>query len=155
MAAREWTPADLSRASGIDQSVIGRWRDKGATPSPENVRRVARGLARDVLEAAIAAGHYTADELARPGVRRPDLDLSDVSHEDLRDEVYARMSRGTTRPRRRRPVASPPGGTRTVGSSDSHDMTDVPATDDQDVATVHRGRTDEPAADETLSARRH
>lgn len=149
MTARGWSPADLSRASGVDQSVIGRWRDKGATPSPDNVRKVARGLARDVLEAAVAAGHYTADELARPGVRPVDLDLSAVSHEDLRDEVYARMVRSTTRPRRRRQAADPiPDAAGASSSPDSRDVTDVPAGGDQDVTTVHRGRLGESVADE-------
>lgn len=118
MLAREWTPADLSRASGVDQSVIGRWRSHGATPSPDNVRRVAEALRRPVKEAVVASGHYTAAELAGTVA----LDLSVVSPEDLSAEVYARMTRGVGR-RRRRLV--PSGPQHAEVTTVSHDVTDV------------------------------
>jgi transcriptional regulator with XRE-family HTH domain len=113
MAARGWTAADLSKASGIDQSVIGRWRDRDARPTPENVRRAARGLGRNIREAIVAAGHYSAEELAERGrMNDPCDDLSGVSHERLTGEVLARMRAGAKPRRRVEPLAT-------------HDVTDI------------------------------
>src|SRR4051812_7848921 len=105
MAARDWRAADLAQVSGLDPSVIGRWRDRGTRPTPENVRKTATGLGRPIREAIIAAGHYTAEEIdgAPLGTR---VDLGEISHETLAREVLARMRAGTAR--RRRPAQVPP-----------------------------------------------
>lgn len=91
--ARGWTRADLAHATGIDQSVIGRWERRGSTPSPRLVRIVAEAFDRDVREAAIAAGHYTAEELAGADGADPfTVDLTAVPHERLMHEVYSRVA---------------------------------------------------------------
>ena len=102
--AAGWSNADLSRAADVDQSVIGRWQNHGAIPEPRTVRAVALAFGRDVREAAIAAGMFTADELMAtdaPLIDPYTFDLSVIPDERLRDEVYERM-RG-----KRRAAAAP------------------------------------------------
>lgn len=93
--ANGWTLADLSRASGVHLSVIGRWESDSAIPHPPTARKIAHAFRRPVREAAIAAGHYTPEEL---GADLGPLDLSSVSNEVLRDEVYGRMAYHPPRP---------------------------------------------------------
>jgi hypothetical protein len=101
---RCWTNADLARAArqygtSVDESVIGRWKNRGATPELQSVRAVARAFERDIREAAIAAGLLTAEEIHSPW---PALDLAWFSDEQLIAEVQRRMMRPQKR-RGRRP----------------------------------------------------
>ncbi len=128
MDARDLTAADLSRRSGVDQSVIGRWRDRGAKPSPENVRKIALALGQYVAQAAVQAGHYTAEELSTSAVVDPEeVDLSAISDDRVLDEVRTRMRGGhrgrPTGPRRRRPT--PVAQTTDVRPMPSHRETTV------------------------------
>lgn len=141
MVARGWTAADLARASRIDQSVIGRWRDHGARPTPENVRKAAAGLNRNIREAIVAAGHYTPDELSEGGrlaILADEVDLTGVSHERLASEVLARMLAGTA-VHKPRPVLVREGGC--TGQPDGELL--IPPQHAHDVATVQ----DEPLQD--------
>jgi len=99
MDERALTPAGLSALSGVDQSVIGRWRDKGAVPSPDNVRKIAHALDQSVRQAAVMAGHYTAKELAgddEPAVVDPEtVDLVVISDERFGAEALRRMRSGS------------------------------------------------------------
>jgi len=103
MAERALTPAGLSALSGVDQSVIGRWRDKGAVPEPDNVRKIAHALGQSVRQAAVMAGHYTAEELAgdnESSVVDPDtVDLMTISDERFGAEALRRMRSGSMRGR--------------------------------------------------------
>jgi transcriptional regulator with XRE-family HTH domain len=142
MDARGWTPADLSRASGVDQSVIGRWRDRAATPSPENVRRVATAFGRDIREAIIASTHYTAAELAGTADDPPAPDLSVLTHEELRDEIYARMRISPQAVARRRRV---PAGDRPEVNTDA---TTLPSSSGRDEIEIRHEPLPEPPADD-------
>lgn len=92
-----WTAADLARAvqleagDGPDESVIGRWKNRGAEPTIESIRAVARVFHRDFREALIASGKVTADELNAPWARRSDL--ATVPDDALALEVQARLTR--------------------------------------------------------------
>lgn len=94
-----WSPADLARAvkaetggDGPDESVIGRWKTRGATPTNENIRVVAKVLKRDVREALIASGLFTARELNAPWPDYRTL-LASAPDEDFADEAQARLTR--------------------------------------------------------------
>ncbi len=88
LAKNDWTQADLSRNSGVDLSVIHRWRTQGAQPSTKNAAAVAHAFGRPVVEAAIIANHYTAEDL-----RVPEGDLGGFTNEQIASEVLARMNR--------------------------------------------------------------
>ncbi|GAB2690694.1 hypothetical protein [Thalassiella azotivora] len=67
--------SDLSRASGVPDSAISRWRTSGTTPSVAQLRRLVGPLQATLLEMLVAAGHLTSDEAGlrevTPPVRRP------------------------------------------------------------------------------------
>ena len=95
--ARRWRPADLAReirkrGGGPDESVIGRWKNRGSQPTRESVRIVAEVFHRDVREALVAAGLATAKEMAAPWGNPLGLDLMTVPDEALAEEVLARES---------------------------------------------------------------
>jgi transcriptional regulator with XRE-family HTH domain len=116
--AQGWTPADLARAvelevgDGPDESVIGRWKNRGTTPTVDSIRAVATVFNRDFRKALIASGLVTARELNAPWARG--VDLTDISDDDLAREVQARLTRprpsassaGQPRPRRK-PAVKP------------------------------------------------
>lgn len=81
------TSADLSRATGITESVFSRGRlgKLKDGPDPKTVRAVAQAFGRNVREAFIAAGHFTAEELGAPWDAR--LDLANATEEQLLDEL--------------------------------------------------------------------
>lgn len=56
------TAADLSRASGIDQTQISRWLRGLGQPSLDNLRKLAPALRRPMLELVVASGHLTREE---------------------------------------------------------------------------------------------
>jgi hypothetical protein len=95
--ARDWTNADLARAirhqfgHGPDESVIGRWRTRGARPNRESVEKVAAVFGVDIRKALVAAGYVRAHEIdaewADPGA----VDLSEIPDEALIEEVQTRL----------------------------------------------------------------
>lgn len=131
--ARGWKPADLAReiraelGHGPDESVIGRWRNKGATPTRESVRAVAAVFHRDVREALVAAGLVTARELDAAWADPSRIDLTIVPDEALAEEVAARLVRRTVRsPRRPRQPATANGRT-TIAPTSADSRHAVPA----------------------------
>jgi hypothetical protein len=95
--ARSWTNADLARAirergGSVDESVIGRWKNRGATPSPDSVRLVAKVFGRNIREAIIAAELFTARELNAELLDPANTDLSQVDDELLIDELRSRIA---------------------------------------------------------------
>lgn len=59
--ARIESNAELARRSGVNDSVISRWKS-GVVPSLDKIRRVAEALNRPFLEVAVAAGAMTPEE---------------------------------------------------------------------------------------------
>jgi hypothetical protein len=124
--ARDWRPADLAReirklGGGPDESVIGRWKNKGATPTRESVIAVAKAFHCDrdgVRRALIAAGLVTAREFDAPWADPMKVDLTTVPDEALAKEVVARLVRRAARqpaangPSRTTIATTDPGGTR-------------------------------------------
>lgn len=91
MDAIGWKNVDLARASGIDRSLIGRWRNEDTVPAIESVRSVAHAFGRDIREALIEAELFTEDEMQARTIT-PDIRL--ISDEELTEEVRRRMSTG-------------------------------------------------------------
>lgn len=128
-----WRPADLAHAirnevgDGPDESVIGRWKNKGATPTLDSVRAVAQVFHTDIRQAIIASGLMTARELNAAWPEWTEEDLARQLPDDvLLEEVRARLSRRrrqpASRPRSRAVTPSPERGPdRTTISPSSHD----------------------------------
>jgi transcriptional regulator with XRE-family HTH domain len=54
--------SDLSRLSGVSQSLISRWLADEAQPSIDALRRISPHIGAPLLELAVVAGHLTPDE---------------------------------------------------------------------------------------------
>lgn len=85
---RGWTPSDLSRAAGINRSIIGRWRD-GAKPEVTTARALASALDRPVKEVLVASGLLTPDEADVTEVTV--LTMGEISDDELVAELAARL----------------------------------------------------------------
>lgn len=88
---REWTAAELARASGLSESVIGRWLKAATLPSVDNARALAIALGRPMLEVVVAVGMLAPDEIATAVEVGPRL--STLSDEELLAEVARRVKR--------------------------------------------------------------
>lgn len=68
MAAAGLSQAELSRLTGISDSIISKWRRGQAVPSVENLRILAPALGMTTRDLVVVAGHMTPDEvgLAEP-----------------------------------------------------------------------------------------
>lgn len=65
-------PADLSRATGVDASLIGRWLRGESLPGATNLRRLAPALDVPEIELFALAGHLEgAATAAAPARERP------------------------------------------------------------------------------------
>lgn len=73
---------EISRRTGVDQGTVSRWMNPkpGSTIGPENVKKFARGYSREVLEAFVAAGLVTKDEV---GVEVSARSLAQYSNDEL------------------------------------------------------------------------
>jgi transcriptional regulator with XRE-family HTH domain len=118
---RHMTGADLSRASGVANSVISRWLSDETRPSLENVRLIAQNFGRPILEVVVAAGLLTAEE-----AKQQPPSASALSDDELIDEIRRRMGRGPRKMRRgeiegdpERFVTAGRKGLRGVSSSDT------------------------------------
>ncbi|WP_165944431.1 helix-turn-helix transcriptional regulator [Micromonospora sp. KC213] len=63
-------PADLSRATGIDASLIGRWLRGESLPGVMNLRRLAPALNTTELDLLARAGHLEDAKPAPPATRQ-------------------------------------------------------------------------------------
>ena len=64
LAQRGWRPVDLSRASSVQRSVVGRWISEGTVPDVRTARKAARALDVSLQELLVQAGVLTEDEAA-------------------------------------------------------------------------------------------
>ncbi len=83
------TQKEMALESGIDQTLLSRWKLAKNPPSPEKVIAFARGVNRSPVEALIAAGYLTAQESSiAVEVVRPASDLDDT---ELLAEIRRRL----------------------------------------------------------------
>lgn len=82
---------DIARAIGVSESTITRWKD-GKLPTPSIAVSVARAYNQPPLEALVAAGYLTVDEM-RDHVTLRFVPLSDVTDVELANELLDRAER--------------------------------------------------------------
>ena len=82
---------DIAAATGIDQSSISRWQRGTITPRAEAVVALARAYGRSPVEALVAAGYLTSDELGVVELTTLTGDLSKVSIDSLLSEIRRRV----------------------------------------------------------------
>lgn len=84
---RGYTQAQIADRAGVAESNVGRWlRGQRGRPLPDSVLALAKAFDRPPVEALIAAGWVTAEDVTMPA-RTP---LSVYSLSDLLDEVRRR-----------------------------------------------------------------
>ncbi len=82
---------DIAAATGIDQSSISRWQRGTNTPRAEAVVALARAYHRSPVEALVAAGYLTADDLGVVELTTLTGDLTGASIDALLDELRRRL----------------------------------------------------------------
>lgn len=81
------TAADLSRATGIKDSVISRWL-KGSIPTVENLRLLAPVLQVPVRDLVVAAGHMFPEEVGLTEIPEPPTPRRPTAEEGIMAEPY-------------------------------------------------------------------
>jgi transcriptional regulator with XRE-family HTH domain len=82
---------DIAAATGIDQSSISRWQRGANTPRAEAVVAFARVYGRSPVEALVAAGYLSSDELGVVEMTTLTGDLSGASIDSLLSEIRRRV----------------------------------------------------------------
>jgi transcriptional regulator with XRE-family HTH domain len=86
---------EIATATGIDQSSISRWQRGTNTPRAEAVVALARAYGRSPVEALVAAGYLSSDELGVVELTTLTGDLRGASIDSLLSEVRRRVLAGT------------------------------------------------------------
>jgi hypothetical protein len=81
-------------ATGIDQSSISRWQRGTNSPRAEAVAAVGRAYRRSPIEALVAAGYLSSDELGVGELTTLTGDLRGASIDSLLSEVRRRVLAG-------------------------------------------------------------
>lgn len=76
---------------GVSPSTVGRWRSGEVDPKPRQVVGFARAYDKNPIEALIAAGYLSEEDLGEDLTLRVSGDLDDVSTFQLMDEVQSRL----------------------------------------------------------------
>ena len=66
LRSRGWKPADLARASGVSESRLSAWRNRGTPPSIANARAVAEALGESLVRVLAEAEMITDREARQP-----------------------------------------------------------------------------------------
>lgn len=82
---------DIASAAGIHVSGVSRWLTGTSRPSPDKVIAFARSLHQNALEALVAAGYLSADDIT--GAVSVVQSLDTVPSDTLLDELRARLLR--------------------------------------------------------------
>lgn len=98
-----WRPADLARSIMVSESSISRWL-RGAVPSVNRVRLVARVIGRPEAEAMHIAGYGTAN-VQRVEIR---VGAEALSDDELLAEIKRRFQRSASGRLLGRPGSVPP-----------------------------------------------
>jgi transcriptional regulator with XRE-family HTH domain len=89
------TQKDIASATGIDQSSISRWQRGTNTPRAEAVVAFARAYDRSPVEALVAAGYLSSDEIGVVELTTLSGDLSGASVDMLLGELRRRILAAT------------------------------------------------------------
>jgi transcriptional regulator with XRE-family HTH domain len=98
---------DIADTTGIDQSSISRWQHGTNTPRAEAVVALARAYGRSPVEALVAAGYLSSDELGVVELTTLTGDLRGASIDSLLGELRRRVLAGSPEG----PQGWPPGWT--------------------------------------------
>lgn len=82
---------EIAAATGIEQSSISRWKVDQTRPKAEAVVAFARGYRRPPVEALVAAGYVSADEVS--GVVEVAPPLAELPVDALLQEIRRRLVR--------------------------------------------------------------
>jgi transcriptional regulator with XRE-family HTH domain len=82
---------EIAAATGIDQSSISRWQRGAITPRAEAVVALARAYGRSPVEALIAAGYLTTEDLGVVELTTLTGDLTSASVDSLLSELRRRV----------------------------------------------------------------
>ncbi|MDT5067650.1 MAG: hypothetical protein QOK02_3805 [Mycobacterium sp.] len=85
------TQKDIATATGIDQSSISRWQRGSNSPRAEAVVALARAYHRSPVEALVAAGYLSSDEVGVVELTTLAGDLTVVSIDSLLGELRRRL----------------------------------------------------------------
>jgi transcriptional regulator with XRE-family HTH domain len=66
LRSRGWKPADLARASGVSESRLSAWRNRGTPPNIANARAVAEALGESLVRVLAEAEMITDREARQP-----------------------------------------------------------------------------------------
>ena len=89
---------DIAERTGLHASAISRWNRHGEQPTAQSVIAFARAYDRPAIEALIAAGYLTDQDLVIMGAVPLVRSISDVPNIELVAEMTRRME--TNDPRR-------------------------------------------------------
>lgn len=82
---------DIAAVTGIDQSSISRWQRGAIKPRAEAVVALARAYGRSPVEALVAAGYLSSDELGVVELTTLTGDLTGASIDSLLSELRRRV----------------------------------------------------------------
>lgn len=84
------TQVEMARESGIEQTSLSRWKS-GDAPHPSKVIAFARNMHRPPVEALIASGHLTPEEVRRHVTISTYMDPADLTDYELVAELTRRL----------------------------------------------------------------
>jgi transcriptional regulator with XRE-family HTH domain len=88
MDAARLSIADLERQTGINNSLISKWRLGRTVPSMENLRLLAPALRVPAMDLFVRAGHVRPDEAGMASVPEPPDPRPLTAEEAIRSEPY-------------------------------------------------------------------
>ena len=94
---------DIAAAAQMDASAISRWK-RGDKPRAENVVAFARGYNRPAVEALLAAGYLTEQDITIMGAVPVIRSTREIPNSELIEEMQRRLAVGD--PRRIEPGSS-------------------------------------------------
>ncbi len=89
LAHRGWSPADLARAAGLQQSTVSRNLSGERHPSPETVKRYARVLDLSEDHLLVLAGYRSQKRRDRPPELQAIVELLDEDWDSYSEERRA------------------------------------------------------------------
>lgn len=88
MDAARLSIADLERQTGINNSLISKWRLGRTVPSMENLRLLAPALRVSPMDLFVRAGHVTPEEAGLAALPEPPSPVPASAEDGIRAEPY-------------------------------------------------------------------
>lgn len=82
----------IAKRLNLDPATIGRWRTGAVDPKPRQVVAYARAFAQSPIQALVAAGYLTPDEVGIAFSDPRSRTLEDFSTVELAEEITERLS---------------------------------------------------------------